>query len=268
MMKCCAASSRKLIFTICALPARNSAAGGFFAMKLFFVLSLAFVLAPAGLSQAKPAQSKPAQTKSADPDRLGLTCAQILQMTSTAWVAQFTEKAGNANNAAAPAAVRAIAAYGKCYDARTNQLAASLGKSGHGPLMGALGNFRDFQKALDDFTAKALDAANKQPGTQEAASAELYEKQFRYEFYQRYEQRSTGGRALTAEEAAEYSKAKNRFGEFLGLLPEDKAHAIHAGFSHIFDGGPVTDVTKLELYRFAISVLESPKDTPFSPPPF
>ena len=229
-------------------------------MKLFSALLFALVLAPAGFAQAKPAA-----TKGADPDRLGLTCAQILQMTSTIWVAHFVEKAGNAS---APTAVRAITAYGKCYEARTNQLAASLGKSGRGPLMGALGNFRDFQKALDDFTTKALAVSNKPPGTQEAAYAALYEKQFRYEFYQRYEQRISGNRPLTAEESAEYSKAKNRFGEFLGLLPEDQAHIIHAAFSHIFDGAPVSDVTKLELYRFAISVLESPQDTPFSPPPF
>ena len=121
---------------------------------------------------------------------------------------------------------------------------------------------------MDDFTAKALAATDKQPGTQEAAYAALYEKQFRYEFYQRYELRLSANRPLTAEEAAEYSKAKNRFGEFLGLLPEDQAHIIHAAFSQIFDAGPVSDVTKLELYRFAIFVLESPKDKPFSSPPF
>jgi hypothetical protein len=233
-------------------------------MKIFLTQLIAAGLAAVCFAQAKPAQTKTA----AEADRLGLTCAQILQMTSTAWVARFAEKTGGATGASAPVAVRAITSYGKCYDARTNQLAASLGKSGRGPLMGALGIFRDFQKALDDFTTKALAVSDKQPGTQEAAYAVLYEKQFRYEFYQRYEQRITGGRPLTAEEAAEYSKAKNRFGEFLGLLPEDKAHIIHAAFSQIFDAGPVTDVTKLELYRFAISVLESPKDKPFSSPPF
>ena len=232
-------------------------------MKLISAFTLSLVLASVGLAQAKPAQ-----TKTADSDRLGLTCAQILQMTSTAWVVHFPENASKTNNAAAPVAIRAITVYGKCYETRTNQLAASLGKSGRGPLMGAMGNFRDFQKALDDFTAKALAVSDKQPGTQEAAYATLYEKQFRYEFYQRYEQRISGGRPLTAEEAAEYSKAKNRFGEFLGLLPEDQAHIIHAAFSQIFDAGPVTDVTKLELYRFAISVLQSPKDKPFSQPPF
>jgi hypothetical protein len=232
-------------------------------MKLLFAPLIFLMLAPAAFPQAKAAQ-----TKAADADRLGLTCAQILQMTSTAWVAQFMEKTGTANNAAAPVAVRAITAYGKCYEARTNQVAASLGKSGRGPLMGALGIFRDFQNALDDFTAKALTATDKQPGTREAACAALYEKQFRYEFYQKYELRLSANRPLTTEEAAEYSKAKNRFGEFLGLLPEDQAHIMHAAFSHIFDSGPVSDVTKLELYRFAISVLESPKDKPFSAPPF
>ncbi len=232
-------------------------------MKLFSALLVSLVLAPAGFPQAKPAQ-----TKAADADRLGLTCTQILQMTSTAWVAQFAEKAGTSNNAAGVPTVRAIAVYGKCYEARTSQVAASLGKSGRGPLMGALGNFRDFQQALDDFTVKALAASSKAPGTQDAAYAALYEKQFRYEFYQKYALRLSENRPLTAEEAAEYSKAKNRFGEFLGLLPEDQAHIIHAAFSHIFDSGPVSDVTKLELYRFAISVLESPRDKPFAPPPF
>jgi hypothetical protein len=232
-------------------------------MKLLYALLTFLMAAPAAFAQAKPAAAK-----GADADRLGLTCAQILQMTSTVWVAQFAEKTGNANGAAAPAAIRAINAYGKCYEARTNQVAASLGKSGRGPLMAAAGNFRDFQNALDDFTAKALTATDKHPGTQEAAFAALYEKQFRYEFYQKYELRLSANRPLTAEEAAEYSKAKNRFGEFLGLLPEDQAHIMHAAFSHIFDSGPVSDVTKLELYRFAISVLESPKDKPFSSPPF
>src|SRR5277367_6598822 len=263
MMKCCAAWSRNLTYMMCATLVRNRATGGFLEMKSFSALLVAVLLAPAAF-----AQTKPAPTKAADPDRLGLSCAQILQMTSTAWVAHFAEKIGNPSGAAAQGTVRAITSYGKCYEARTNQLAAALGKSGRGPLMGATGNFRDFQKALDDFTAKALAATDKRPGTQEAAYAALYEKQFRYEFYQRYEQRITGNRPLTAEESAEYSKAKNRFGEFLGLLPEDRAHTVHAAFSQIFDPGPVSDITKLELYRFAISCLESPKDTPFSPPPF
>jgi hypothetical protein len=237
-------------------------------MKIFLPLLLASGLIAAGFAPECFPQAKTAQTRAGDADRLGLSCAQILQMTSTAWVAQFAEKAPTASQAAAPVAVRAAAAYGKCYEGRTGQLAASLAKSGRGPLPGATANFADFQKSLDDFTAKALAATGKLPGTEAAAYTALYQKQFRYEFYQRYAQRLSENRPLTVEEAAEYSKAKNRFGEFLGLLPEDQAHVIHAAFSHIFDAGPVRDVTKLALYRFAISVLESPKDKPFSGPPF
>src|ERR1700674_3415607 len=177
MMRCCAASSRNSISSRCAMQVRSRAAGGFSGMRVFSMFVIALVVAPAGFAQAKPAQ-----TKASDADRLGLTCAQILQMTFTIWVAHFVEKAGNAS---APTAVRAITAYGKCYEARTHQLAASLGKSGRGPLMGALGNFREFQKALDDFTTKGLAVSNKPPGTQEAAYAALFEKQVRYEFYQR-----------------------------------------------------------------------------------
>src|SRR3984885_4534472 len=158
MMKCCGVSNRNSISSRGALQVRSRTAGGSARMKLSCALLISPVLASVSFAQAKPAQ-----TKAADADRLGLTCAQILQMTSTAWVAHFAEKAGAPSNAAAPVAVRATTAYGKCYDARTNQLAAALGKSGRGPLMGALGNFRDFQKALDGFTTKDLAVSEKQP---------------------------------------------------------------------------------------------------------
>lgn len=220
------------------------------------------------LTHATTAQTKSARANPGDADRLGLTCAQILQKSSQQWVLYFNEKAGHAATDTGAGPLRAIGAYGKCYDARTSHLAAMLGNSGKGPLMGARGNFGDFQKALDDLTAKALAASNKQPNTPEAAYAALYEKQFRYEFYQKYMQKNPVARPLTAEESEEFSKAKNRFGELLGLLPEDQAHIVHAAFSEIFVSGAVNDLTKLEVYRYAIFLLESPKDTPFSPPPF
>ncbi len=229
-------------------------------MKIFVTTVISICLAPAIAAQTTSPRPKPAE-----PDRLGLTCAQILQKTSQEWVTYFNEKSAHA---AADNTLRAIATYGKCYDARTTHLAAVLGKSGKGPLMGTRGNFGDFQKALDDFTAKALAASDKKPGTPESAYAALYEKQFRYEFYQSYTQKSQTKRPLTPEESDEFSKAKNRFGELLGLLPEDQAHIVHAAFSEIFVTGAVNDLTKLEVYRYAIFLLESPKDNPFSPPPF
>jgi len=232
-------------------------------MKTIFVVMIAVYLTHATTTQTKTAQPNPG-----DADRLGLTCAQILQKSSQDWMAYFNDKKGLTAVNEATSVLPPIASYGKCYDARTNHLAATLGKSGKGPLMGARGNFGDFQKALDDFMAKALAAANKPPGTVQAAYAGLYEKQFRYEFYQKYTQKNSTARPLTPEEAEEFSKAKNRFGELLGLLPEDQAHLVHAAFSEIFVSGAVNDVTKLEVYRYAIFLLESPKDNPFSPPPF
>ncbi|MFZ0883334.1 MAG: hypothetical protein WAN14_08045 [Candidatus Acidiferrales bacterium] len=232
-------------------------------MKFFLAALISLGLAPGIIAQAHSARPKPAET-----DRLELTCAQILQKSSQEWTTYFNEKSAHATADSTSNTLRAIAAYGKCYDARTNHLAAVLGRSGKGPLMGARGNFGDFQKALDDLTARALAASDKKPGTPEAAYAALYEKQFRYEFYQNYTQRSQTKRPLTPEESEEFSKAKNRFGELLGLLPEDQAHIVHSAFSKIFVIGAVNDVTKLEVYRYAIFLLESPKDTPFSPPPF
>ena len=232
-------------------------------MQIISIVLLIQLLVPVAGAQTKATRPKPGE-----PGRLGLTCAQILQKTSQEWVAYFNEKAAPAGADSTSTTLRAIAAYDKCYDARTNRLATVLGRSGKGPLMGARGNFADFQKALDALTAKALAASDKKPGTPDAVYSGLYEKQFRYQFYESYTQKSPIARPLTADESIEFSKAKNRFGELLGLLPEDQAHIVHAAFSEIFVSGAVNDVTKLEVYRYAIFLLESPKDTPFSPPPF
>jgi hypothetical protein len=235
-------------------------------LKSFSLAAFSIIFLPAQcLAQTKTVRPAP----SVDLDRLGQTCAQMLKMSSSDWVSYFVNKTGQeVATDKPPAILRAVASYGKCYDERTSHLGAALGKSGKGPLMGANGNFRDFQKALDDFTTKALAATHKDPGTQPAAYATLYEKQFRYQFYQSYAQKDFLSRPLTPEESDEFAKAKNHFGEVLGLLPDETLHPVHAAFRQIFDSAPVSDLTKLELYRFAIFLLAPPKDKPFSPPPF
>ncbi len=258
----------------CRTRPRNAIASGSTQMmktaKICAIAILFVSFVPHCVAQTKPARP----TASTDPDRLGLTCAQILEKTSTDWVSFFTEK--SVQTAAAPPAsggqpattVRAIAAYGKCYDARTAHLATALGKTGKGPLMGANGNFRDFQSAVDAFTAKSLAATKTAEDSPKAAYAHLYEKQFRYQFYQAYQQKNPKGRPLTPEESDEFAKAKNRFGEVLGILPDAGMHDVHSAFRQIFDSGAVNDLTKLELYRYAIFLLAPAKDKPFSPPPF
>src|ERR1700751_3733472 len=218
------------------------------------LISLSCLGSPAGATQTKPASG----------DRLGLTCAQILQMTSDGWVKKFT----SAKDATAPSTIQAISAYGKCYDARTNRLATALGKSGKGPLMGARGNFADFEHALNDFTAKALAATEPPADAQKKAYATLYEKQFRYDFYREYEQKNFNPPPLTPEESDAFTKAKNHFGELLGFLPEEKMHDLHRAFGEIFAAGGVPDATKVAVYRYAIFLLESPTEAPYSPPPF
>src|ERR1700745_4063230 len=218
------------------------------------LISLSCLASPAGA----------AQTKSTSADRLGLTCTQILQMTSDGWIKKFT----SAKDAAAPSTIEAVSAYGKCYDWRTNRLAASRGKSGRGPLMGARGNFGDFEHALNDFTAKALAATDPPADAQKKAYATLYAKHVRYDFYRQYEQKNFTPPPLTPEESDAFTKSKNHFGELLGLLPEDKMHDLHRSFGEIFAAGGVPDATKLAVYRYSIFLLESPAATPYSPPPF
>jgi hypothetical protein len=260
-------------------------------MKVWVIVSLALsIWSPAGLAQTKAPKARAA---SADRDQLGMTCTQILALSSADWVSQFNEKAKDA----APAqqkTLRAIAVYGKCYDARTDRLAASLARSGAGPLVGARGNLRDLQQALDAFTAKALAASDPSADAIKAASAQLYEKQFRYEFYQSYEKNpaakpvpaapapapgvsstpppaspSSPASANSAPGAANpITQAKNHFGELLDALPEDKEHQLHAAFGDIVGRSQMSESTRLEIYRYAIFLLEPPSATPFAPPPF
>jgi hypothetical protein len=277
-------------------------------MKSFAILLSIFTLTAGGLHAQHGAQKQAGVS-----DQLGMSCAQILQMSSADWIAHFHEKASqtkdahpgaenHGNETGKPSAetwdpqatLRAIGAYGKCYDARTDRLAASLGQSEKGPLMGVRGNFRDFEAALKNFAAVALSVAQPPDDPVKTAYAALYEKQFRYAFYQSYQQKlvkqpppiakdeksaaanaEPKAPAATGQPAAPGTRitdpmtlAKNRFGDFLAALPDDKRREVHLAFGEIFEKGSIADQWKLEVYRYAISILESPKDKPFSPPPF
>ena len=144
---------------------------------------------------AIPAQRGPAHPTN---DQLGLTCAQILAMPSTDWVAKFRAVKGSE----ASITIRAIAAYGKCYDARTDQLASSLGRSGKGPLMGARGDFQDLEKSIKVFEVKALVDSQPPADPVKKAYATLYEKQFRYEFYESYQPKPAAAPPGKPEEGA------------------------------------------------------------------
>ncbi|HWF39334.1 MAG TPA: hypothetical protein VG322_12480 [Candidatus Acidoferrales bacterium] len=271
-------------------------------MKMFVAAVIALMASAGIFAQAKRTA---ARAPAADRDQLGMTCAQILAMSSSDWIAQFKPKVSE------PVpdqdkTVRAIAVYGKCYDARTDRLKAALSRRGSGPLMGAGGDFRDFEQALQSFTAKAL-ASNDPPATPvKSAYAALYEEQFRYGFYERFEARPAKAEAAkdraskpnpaktpvpapsgaktqepAKSDAAATDKSmqaatppdpmtasKNRFGELLDALPDDRMHPLHSAFGDIVGRGGMSEETRLAVYRYAIFLLEPASDQPFSPPPF
>jgi hypothetical protein len=239
-------------------------------------------------------QQRAATQQKPDPDRLGLTCAQILQMSSSDWVAKIT----GIDDSNADGQLRGIRVYGNCYDQRTDRLKASLAKSGKGPLMGASANFRDFDQALQKFAAKALAESESPADAVKTAYAALYEKQFRYAFYQSYEQPAAKApsptaaqptakqpvaaappqpktppqtssvppptsSSTTANEAQPTAKdvdpvtlAKNHFGKLLSDLPDDKMHDLHAAFGQILVLNAVGASMQLAIYRYAIFLLE------------
>ena len=220
---------------------------------------IALALLLAALPGAAGAQSKPAQKP--DTDRLGMTCSQILQVTSSEWVAKIS-----ASDPSKPdGQLRGMRGYGRCYDERTDRLAASLARTGKGPAKSARADFADFETQLKDFAAKAVADAVPPADALKTAYAALYEKQFRYIFYQEYEAKAARPlhpatkppapaaappvrtdspsaaatpRQATAEERARsdadpMTMAKNRFGKLLELLPEEEMHELHRAFGEV-----------------------------------
>jgi hypothetical protein len=163
-------------------------------------IAVLFLVASSLTAQTRPAHRSPASRPNAD--QLGLTCSQILDMTSTEWVTKFTAEEGSEPGET----IRGIGVYGKCYDARTDQIATRLRKTGKGPLMGARANFQSVEQALKSFAGKALAESDPPANAVKSAYAALYDKQFRHEFYESYEPkpaaRPTQAASTPVEEAA------------------------------------------------------------------
>lgn len=268
-------------------------------MRRAIVAMLLFLSFP-GFALASPqAPLRPAHKP--DPDRFGMTCPQILGMTSSEWIAKFNDKARIAAPDNASGLARAVAAYGQCYDERTNQLAASLARTGKGPARAARADFATFERALTDFTAKALVDSQPPASEEKKVYAGLREKLFRYEFYQEYEAKSvktakplappeakpsppslappapsTTPAAAAAAKAQEQARsdadpmtrAKNQFAALLGALPDDSMHDVHRSFGEVIGRPRLSEAMRLALLRYAIFLLEPPTAKPFSPPPF
>ena len=253
------------------------------------IVAMILISTLSALAQARPTQSAASRP---NPDQLGMTCDEILNMSSTDWVAKVT----SAKSADATAATRAIDVYGKCYDTRTDELAGSLAKSGKGPSPNERANFQNVEEALKSFTVRALADSDPAADAVKSAYATLYEKEFRYEFYEAFQPSPTtvapiaGATATPKDEAttlqdagkspapaADADKnesgdpvtdAKNHFGGLLNDLPDDKLRDLHVAFGEILGPNAATPRMQLLIYRYAIFLLEPPGGQPFSPPPF
>ena len=271
-----------------------------FTILVVFLLALASPLRP---------QGRPIDASGISRDQLGLSCQQILNWTSTEWIEQFSEKTRNGPADPVDDQRRALAAYGACYDARTDALAASLARRGKGPTKAARADFASFESALKSFTAKALGDARAPSPSAKSEYANLYEKQFRREFYEEYRAKTlmsappsptsapansakpaatadsrrpaapaagakaAPGAPATAEERARsdadpVTQAKNRFGEILDGLPDEQMHELHKAFGEVIEPYSISETTRLQLYRYAIFLLQPPSTKPFGPPPF
>jgi hypothetical protein len=247
-------------------------------------LLILFLLAAAWpVSAQTRAQQKP------DAARLNMTCADILKMSSTEWIAYFAKT----TKVDSPTITkRAATAYGTCYQMRTDELARALARSGKGPSQAARADFTAFEAALKNFTAKALVDTEPPASPGKQALAGLYEDQFRYEFYQGYEAKSmkgpnptkaAGSPSTLAEknraaapaspppapnDTDQMTRAKNRFGELLGALPDDKLHELHGAFGEVVGLHALDEAMRLAVYRYAIFLLEPGGGDSFYPPPF
>jgi hypothetical protein len=252
---------------------------------VFLILVLLAVAGPASAQT----QSKPR----ADADQLGMTCLQILKMSSTEWIAYF---ARTTKTDPSSGTVRAAAAYGACYQARTEDLVRTLARRGKGPSKAGYTDFNAFEAALENFTEKALVDAEPPASREKQALAALFQYQFRYEFYRAYEAKSTkgpnaakappsGSPPVLAEknvapapgnsslspppnDTDDMTRAKNRFGELLGALPDDKLHELHGAFGEVLGLHALDEAMRLAVYRYAIFLLEPGGEDSSYPPPF
>jgi hypothetical protein len=227
--------------------------------------------------QAQPQSQKRSSPQTVYESPLALPCARVLAMPSSDYIAKIVA----IDDSNVDGQLRGIRRYGACYDARTDALAALLVRNGKGPSKAARADFAAFEAALKDFAAKAFTDAPPQPASQKAAYAGLYEKQFRYLFYQEYEAKTLrrakpaapAAKPPAAEEQARsnadpVTMAKNRFGKLLELLPDDKMHELHRAFGDVIGPHTISEPMRLAVYRYAIFILEPPSATPFAPPPF
>lgn len=194
-----------------------------------------------------------------------MACLDVVKMSSGDFIKKYTQVHGDNPSET----VKAIYQYGNCYDQALAAERDQLEKDGRGPLMGAVASFVDFERALDNFVATAQGFCSPTPEVKRLseAYATLYQKHFRHLFYQQY--RSEGKRRLSAIESQNTTVAKAALDRIINKLPPSQAAPARTAFDAYFKAS-VTDIglPAQPVYEYAIRLLQSPTEKPFSAAPF
>lgn len=220
------------------------------------------------------ADAAPAASAAAKP--LDEDCKAILAKSSHEW----TETCANSLGDSTVAIETALARYGDCYDAATDALAAAVrpseskddgAASGSPSGRGAPACLPGLQKALEGFTEYALGAALT-GGTYSriaTAFATLYEKQFRRRAWEAARAASGGALPpLLTPDEKRLAAARARLTEIVDAATPRLRADLNERFEALLAATKQCDVPPLLVYEFAITILQSPADPPFAPPPF
>jgi hypothetical protein len=209
------------------------------------------------------------------------SCKTILTKSSHEW----SETCANQLGDSTVAIETALARYGECYEAATEELAKTVretvakpGTAATTAARGAPGCLPALQQALAGFTEYALGAALT-GGTYSrvaTAFATLYEKQFprlAWEAARDVRARSAGDGAGSQASAAtsdekRLAAARARLTELFDAATPRLRADLSERFEALLTATKRCDVPPAPVYEFAILILQSPADPPFSPPPF
>lgn len=184
-----------------------------------------------------------------------LSCNEVLKQDSLSWINQQAMAGGGTNQAI----LEAISQYGACMDKRSETLRELSNESGKGPFMGALGNFRDFESALQIFKRRALLAVStgKSYDKIHAAMADLYAKHFRYLFYSCYLTQKS--KTIETEDTVKLMDESLR--KILARLDNKQSAEVRAAFEkYRYEAIENNDFPEDVVYQYAVYVLQGQQD--------
>jgi hypothetical protein len=212
----------------------------------------------------------------AEPTPTGSDCNTILAKSSHEWAETCATRIGDSTDAIE----LALARYGDCYDAATDALAKAVARGGDEQRRGAPDCLPALQRALEGFTEYALGAALT-GGTYSrvaTAYATLYEKQFRRLAWEAARpapvaagadaSAATPAAARATSDGARLAAARSRLTALLDAATPRLRADLAERFGALVEAAKRCDISLAPVYEFAVSLLQSPADPPFAPPPF